>query len=108
MTAAMAKNGYLFGHTSLETVKMVKKWTFFMVLEVWILTRLVRVIDFFLQYGYGYRIRYDNRGLRLFLTLVNTVKYRTFCKVTVIYGYFGILLPTVMYGYVRLPRLSRL
>ena len=46
---------------------------------------------------YGYR--YDNRGLRLFLTLVNTVKYRTFCKVTVIYGYRGILLPTVMYGY---------
>ena len=79
-----------------------QKWSFFMVLEVWISTRLVRVIDFFLQYGYGYRIRYDNRGLRLFLTLVNTVKYRTFCKVTVIYGYFGILLPTVMYGYVRL------
>ena len=34
MTAAMAKNGYLFGHTSLETAKMVKKWPFFMVLEV--------------------------------------------------------------------------
>ena len=45
----------------------------------------------------GYR--YDNRGLLLFHTLVNTVKYRTICIVTVIYGYRGMLLRTVMYGY---------
>ena len=55
---------------------------------------------------YGYRS--DTAIYGYFLTLVNTVKYRTFCKVTVFYGYFGILLPTVMYGYVWLPRLSRL
>ena len=33
------------------------------------------------------------------LTLVNTVKYRKICIVTVIYSYRGILLRTIMYGY---------
>ena len=58
---------------------------------------------------YGYRS--DTAVYGYFLTLVNTVNTVHFVKLryfTVFYGYFGIFLPTVMYGYVRLPRLSRL
>ena len=80
------------------------KITFFFVV-CWLLAcRLVTVIDYFLRYGYGYHIRLSvwYRGLRLFSYPCKYRKYRTFCKVTVFYGYFGIFLPTVMYGYVRL------
>ena len=72
---------------------------------------------------YGYRS--DTAVYGYVLTLVNTVNTVHFCKVTVftvfsvyfclrlctvmygyrgIYGIFGVFLPTVMYGYVRLPR----
>ena len=52
---------------------------------------------------YGYRS--DTAVYGYFLTLVNTVNTVHFVKLryfTVFYGYFGIFLPTVMYGYVRL------
>ena len=52
---------------------------------------------------YGYRS--DTAVYGYFLTLVNTVNTVHFVKLryfTVLYGYFGIFLPTVMYGYVRL------
>ena len=59
------------------------------------------MVRLWLQYGY----RSNTAVYGYFLTLVNTVNTVHFVKLrsfTVFYGYFGIFLPTVMYGYVRL------
>ena len=49
------------------------------------------------------RLPYKVMGMiprfRVILTLVNNIKYRTICIVTVIYGYRNILLRMVIYGY---------
>ena len=68
------------------------------------LLRLVTVIDYFLRYGYGYRIRLSvwYRGLRLFSYPCKYRKYRTFCKVTVFYGILRLFRYIFAYGYVRL------